>query len=138
MKLGSIGYLFAILSTAVVAPSAAWAHCWNYSEVASAAHEFSVETEHFHELIHDLTGFSHLAADAHRLAADADYFHQDEVGVDCSYIRSEFQHIASDYRHLERALQLADHARHNDHVMRDWEDVHFAFHNVEDAVLQSR
>ena len=135
MSLGSWVGGFAMTALALV-PRVGFAHCSNTFEVASAAHEFSDAAEHFHELMHDLTGYSHLAGDAHHLSDEAEYFHQEvEAGAECDFIQQEFEHVADDYRHLQRAFFQADNVHHDPHARNDFEDLHQSYHLLEEAVF---
>ena len=109
-----------------------WGH---RSEVSYAAHNLASESEHFHEIIHWLTGYSHLAADAHSLANDAEHFHQVvEGGAPFFHVINDYYRLSSSFQHLRSAFYYAHQIQRDPHVEYDWRDVEGAFNQLSQAI----
>jgi len=101
------------------------------AELARAAHTLSEQAEHFHEVSHDLTGFSHLGRDAHQFAQSAEHFHQAvERGSNPGHVMGDYQQLRREYLHLREAFRRAHDAHHNRHAQRDWDRLSRAFDEV--------
>ena len=121
-----------VLSLALFAlsPTAARAD-HRQAELVTAAHELEQAAGHFHELIHDWTGYSHLAADAHNLAVAAGHFHRTaESGASIGHLTTDFARVQSLFRHIEREMDHAHSVHHNRHVVGDWWNVRRAVYQV--------
>lgn len=130
---------FAIGSTFAVSTAASAAHCSNYREVASYAHDLDYAANDFHEAVHDVTGYSHLADDAHELAYSASAFHDRiEFGADCWQIQNEFHELSHTYQHLSRAWSHAHQAHHHPYLHHDWNRVEEAYANLQWTVRSGR
>ena len=86
-----------------------WDPPWfNRYEVASAAHEFADEAEHFHNAVENVNGYNHLASDAHELSEAAEHFHEAvENGNSYWHLLGDYNRLRNDYRHLVRAWHYA-------------------------------
>ena len=108
------------------------AFAYHPSEVSWAAEEFARAAEHFHQVIHNATGYSHLAQDVHRVSQDARHFkHVVDGGASYGHALRDFQRIRMSYSHLRRAFSQAHGAHHNWHIRRDFYRVQYAFEDVE-------
>lgn len=107
----------------------------NRHEVAWAAHDFSYESDHFHETVHWVTGYSHLASDAHRLAQDTEHFHLVvEGGAPYDHVINDYQRLDASYQHLRNAFYAAHRIYHDPHLIYDWQDVEYAYNGLRNAM----
>lgn len=102
------------------------------SDTIPAAHAFAQSVEHFHHVIDNVTGYSHLAQDIHKLAQAASHFHHSiESGAEYHHAREDFERLSQTYNHVRNALYQAHNIHHNQHVMHDWYDVEYNFEELE-------
>lgn len=102
----------AVLAFSVVAKADHWI---GPLEVKTAAHQLDERADAFHELTHEMTGFSRIAAAAHRLAESARHLHQ---MVDRG---SDFDHCIQDFRKLRADFMvMRDEFRRSFAVNTDW------------------
>ncbi len=107
-------------------------------QISRAAHEVSESAEHFHRVIHNLTGYSHFATDAHRLSEAAEHFHQAaEQGSSLAHLVRDYFRLQSQYRHLASAYYRAHRIHHSRHVERDWQRLEHAAEELNYAVYGS-
>lgn len=111
------------------------AHCDFAANVRSASHDLDTRAQHFHHLIHAISGYSHLASDAHRLAAASRHLHDvAHSSASCSHIRADFYNVERAFYHLQYEYEHAHSTHHNYHVARDWSRVDYAFSRVRRAI----
>ena len=114
--------------------------CPAADEIAEAAHSLSEVADHFHEFIHDVEGYSHLAGHAHQFAAIAEQFHvrihQEELS--CPDIRFGFYQVENSYYGLKRAFRQAHEIHHDAHAQQDFQQVVDAYHVLERQVYSVR
>ena len=97
-----------------------------------AAHAFAQAADHFHHVIENVAGYSHLAQDIHALAQAATHFHHAvEGGAEYDHAVQDFQRLSQAYQHVRTALYHAHNAHHNQHVMHDWYEVEYTFEDLE-------
>lgn len=113
-----------------------WDPFWfDREEVASAAHEFADEAEHFHGAVESVNGYNHLASDAHELSESAEHFHESvEDGDSYWHLLGDYNRLQSDYRHLVRAWHHAHEAHHNWHLERDFREMDYAFRRLRNSL----
>lgn len=127
--------LIALLFTGTVAFADHWT---SPQDVSRAAHELAEQTEHFHRVIHQLTGYSHLANDSHRLSENAEHFHiVVEEGASYDHVLNDYHELKSSFRHLKRQFEHAHSIHHNPHVQMDFDHVRFAFRALKRAMGDS-
>ena len=102
-------------------------------QVMMSAHELDRAADHFHELLHNYIGYSHLTNDAHMLAAAAEHLHQlaeNNGSAGCEHLRYDFNNVQQSFMHLRQAFYYAHNTHHNYHIQHDWQDVEYAFGNL--------
>ena len=113
------------------------AFAYHPTEVSRAAEEFARATEHFHHVVHDVTGYSHLAQDVHRLSQDARHFKGVvDGGASYEHANRDFQRVRTSFSHVRRAFNQAHGAHHNWHIRRDFNRVQYAFEHVQYAMYE--
>lgn len=128
-----IRYRALALALGCVVASSVFADHWTSPDaVARAAHRLADAAEHFHRLIHDRTGFSHIANDAHRLADAAEHFHRAvEGGASYYHMINDFRRLQYQFQHVRNMLRRAHGIHHDPHVRRDWRHVQYAMEELE-------
>ncbi len=120
---------FFLLALVTAYSNVALAH--DPAAVAQAADDFSHACEHFHSVIHAVTGFSHIAQDVHRLAEAAHHFQIAAAGgAPTEHLVRDFDKIHHDYDHVKRAVYQAHQLHHNPHVMQDFYRVEYTFEDL--------
>lgn len=128
-KLALFGMLW--LGTMIAGSRTVQAHGFP-TDTIPAAHAFAESVEHFHHVIENVTGFSHLAQDVHALAQAALHFHRAvEGGAEYHHAKEDFEKLSHAYEHVKTALYRAHNVHHNNHVMRDWYEVEYTFEELE-------
>ena len=90
-------------------------------QLALAVHELHEAAAHFHEVIHDRTGYSRLGDIAHQLANEAGHLHEVvESGASYEHVSRDFATVRSLFVNPDRRLDYAHRVHHSGHVMRDW------------------
>jgi hypothetical protein len=138
MKLSLLFSSIFSLAMFTIGPKAFADHCPNYQMVAHSVHQLDIGAEHFHELVHDVEGYSHLADDAHSLAQAANSFHESiHDGVDCSFIQQGFQQVAQSFYHLQEGFHHAHEIHHNWHVQSDWHRLTWEYNHTQNSIRRN-
>lgn len=121
-----------LLSVFFVSNTAVAGHWTSASDVIRASHQLDRAASHFHHLLHDITGVSHIANDAHRLASSARHLHDTvEEGAVYEHVVDDYFRMKDDFLHLRRQVRTDHTIHHTPHIRRDWFRVEMAMHNLE-------
>lgn len=76
--------------------------CRNSHDISWAAHDLDRAAQHFHRVVHRMSGYSHLSSDIHRLANEARHLHRlaDRGTRSCGHLRADFASVANAFRRL--------------------------------------
>lgn len=124
-----------LLFVFVVSNTAVADHWTSAADVVRASHRLDSAAAHFHHLLHDVDGVSHIANDAHRLASSARHLHDMvEGGASYNHVVHDYLELEDDFLHLRRQVQKDHTLHHMPHIRRDWRRVERAMHDLEYAM----
>jgi len=131
-------FFLTLVFSALIIPAISFA-CDSYG-VSYNAHELDRAVSHFHRLVHNYSGYSHLSNDAHKLANSARHLHQlaDRGSRSCGHLVNDFRSVEKDYRHLAQEFRRAHNTHHNYHVVHDWRNVADAFRYLRMTIRSGR
>ena len=125
----SLMALAAAGSLAAVAPAAEWT---SSKEVAEAARGFAEATKLLHKSIHAVDEDSPLVKEVGDLEKSARHFHKAVAdGAAYEHAIKDFEKIAQDYDHFEKALKEDHDVHHDEHVVADAKKAKSAFDHLQ-------
>ncbi len=132
-----LNYKPVFLGLAALLFFASSAFAYHPTEVSRAAEDFARAAEHFHQVIHNATGYSHIAQDVHRVSQNARHFKGVvDGGASYEHALRDFQRTRTSFSHLKRVFARAHGVHHNPHMRRDFYRVEHAFEDLEYSIYE--
>lgn len=133
-KLSVLGGLL-FLATSFFGNTQALAHGYP-TDAIPAADNFAREGGHFHHVVENRTGYSHLAHDVEHLAEVAEHFHHSvEGGASFLHALRDFRSVRIKYLHVRQAFYQAHNVHHDSHIEADWNKLEHAFDELAATML---